>query len=387
MTSGLKELFLLDPNIIFLNHGSFGATPRPVMDVYQQWQHRLEQQPVQFIVREMQDELKLSRRYLGEYLGAMEDDLVFIPNATFGANIIARSLRLSPGDEVLISSHEYGACENIWEFICQKTGASLIRQHIFLPVGSPSELVDQFWSGVTSNTKVIFISHITSPTAICLPVKAICHKARTAGIITVIDGAHAPGQIRLDLESIGADFYVGNCHKWMLSPKGSGFLYTRREAHELVESLVVSWGWGENSPYTTGSKYLDSLEWWGTIDPSAYLSVPAAIQFQEDHDWPIVQRDCQQILENGIQAINQLTGMKSIYAEEAERFVQMAIVPIPNVENLSDFQTLLYQQYQIEVPCIQWKDLQFIRISVQGYNSSSDIEALISALDQMIPPC
>jgi isopenicillin-N epimerase len=385
MTSKLKEKFLLDPDIIFLNHGSFGATPRPVMDAYQKWQQRLERQPVQFIIGEMLDELKLARQSLGKYLKASENDLVFVPNATFGVNIIARSLGLNSNDEVLITDHEYGACENIWAYVCQKTGASLIRQSIPIPVASPDEVVDQFWKGVTSKTKVIFISHLTSPTAIFLPVKGICQRARSAGILTVIDGAHAPGQIRLDMRAIGADFYVGNCHKWMLSPKGAGFLYTRRELQDLLEPLVVSWGWGDNSPYTTGSRYLDALEWWGTIDPSPYLSVPAAIRFQEEHDWTKVRSACRRILDDGIEEISLLTGMKSIYSKDAEAFIQMAVSPLPKIEKLSDFQAKLYQRYQIEVPCIQWQDSQFIRISIQAYNTPSDIVVLLEALDLLLP--
>ena len=286
----MKELFILDPNIVFLNHGSFGATPRPVMDAYQGWQYQLERQPVQFIVREMLGELENARQILGRYLNASADDLVFVPNVTFGVNIIARSLQLKSGDEILASDHEYGACENIWTFMAQKTGTAFVRQSVPLPLGSPEEVADQLWGGVTQKTKVIFLSHITSPTALHMPVEMICRRAREAGILTVIDGAHAPGQIQVDLDRIDADFYVGNCHKWMLSPKGAGFLYTRRGLQDMIEPLVVSWGWGKNSPYTTGSRYIDTLEWWGTNDPSAYLAVPAAIKFMEEHDWTSVQK-------------------------------------------------------------------------------------------------
>lgn len=381
----MKEHFLLDRNIIFLNHGSFGATPRPVITAYQNWQTRLERQPVQFIVGEMLFELKGARRILGNYLNADADDLVYVPNATFGVNIIARSLSLNPGDEILTTDHEYGACENVWNFVGRKNGATLVKQSIPLPLASPMDIAEQFWRGVTSKTKVIFISHITSPTAVSLPVDIISKKARQEGILTVIDGAHAPGQISLDVKAIDPDFYIGNCHKWMLSPKGAGFLYTRRELQSLVEPLVVSWGWGENSPFTSGSKYLDCLEWSGTYDPSAYLSVPAAIQFQEEYNWPEVQRGCQQILAEGFQKINELTGLDSAYTSEAEPFVQMAVLRLPHLRDIPEFQAELLEQYRIEVPCIEWNGQPFIRISVQGYNTQEDLDALVQALGELLP--
>ena len=381
----MKEYFLLDPNIIFLNHGSFGATPRPVLEAYQSWQTRLERQPVQFIVREMLAELKGARQTLGSYLNADADDVVFVPNATFGVNIIARSLSLNPGDEVLTTDHEYGACENVWKFVGSKNGAKLVKQSIPLPLASPMEVAEQFWRGVTPRTKAVFISHISSPTAVRLPVDIICKQARQAGILTVIDGAHAPGQIPLDIKAIDPDFYIGNCHKWMLSPKGAGFLYTRRELQCLVEPLIVSWGWGEDSPFTSGSKYLDYLEYTGTYDPSAYLSVPAAIQFLEEHNWPEVQRVCQQILAECLQEINDLTGLNSVYTPEAEPFVQMAAARLPQLRDIVKFQAELLGQYRIEIPCIEWNGQHFIRISVQGYNTREDVDALVEVLGELLP--
>ncbi|MFN2145061.1 MAG: aminotransferase class V-fold PLP-dependent enzyme [Anaerolineales bacterium] len=381
----MKDLFLLDPEIIFLNHGSFGATPRPVWEVYQQWQNRLERQPVKFLGRELIPELARARQVLGEFLNAPADHLVFISNATFGVNLIARSLDLKPGDEILSTNHEYGACENVWDFLHSKTGAILVRQPVPLPLASPEEVAEQIWAGVNPNTRVLFLSHITSPTAVHLPVELLCRKARQAGILTFIDGAHAPGQIPLDLQSLGADFYVGNCHKWMLSPKGAGFLYARPEVQPLIEPLVVSWGWGENASYTTGSRFLDQLEWWGTKDFSASLSVPAAIRFMREHDWPAVQARCHQILEEGIAAIEQLTGLDSVYALHAAPFVQLAAARLPHVHDLTAFQAALYDRYRIEVPCIQWQGLHFIRLSVQAYNRREDINALISALADLLP--
>jgi len=189
----------------------------------------------------------------------------------------------------------------------------------------------------------------------------------------------------LDLTALDPDFYIGNCHKWMLSPKGAGFLYTRKELQSLVEPLIVSWGWGQNSPYTTGSSYIDKLEWWGTNDPSTYLSVPAAIQFMDEQDWPAVQKGCRRILREAIQKISDLTGLDSFYTEDTHAFSQMAIAPLPPIKDLSSFQAQLYQQYKIEVPCISWNDRHFIRISIQGYNTASDVELLIRALAELLP--
>ncbi|HUM71131.1 MAG TPA: aminotransferase class V-fold PLP-dependent enzyme, partial [Chloroflexota bacterium] len=209
----LKDLFLLDPTVHFLNHGSFGATPSPVFAVYQEWQRRLEWQPVQFIAADLGDHLAAARQALGDYVNSQADDLVFVPNATFGVNVVARSLALGAGDEVLATDHEYGACDNIWRFLSQKQGFRYVNQPISLPTGTEEEIVAELWQGVTARTRVIFVSHITSATAVTFPIAAICARARAEGILTVVDGAHAPGQIPLDMAAIGADFYTGNCHK------------------------------------------------------------------------------------------------------------------------------------------------------------------------------
>src|SRR5215211_4250221 len=231
----LKDYFLLDPTIIFLNHGSYGATPKPVFEAYQKWQRRLERQPVLFLARDLPGLLHESRAALGEYLSADADDLVYIPNATHGVNILAHSLQLKPGDEILTSDHEYGACDYTWDFICGKTGARYIHQPIPLPVYSEEEIIAQFWQGVTPRTKVIYLSHITSSTALRLPIKEICSRARAAGIMTIIDAAHSPGQITVDLKALDADMVFGNAHKWLLNAKGSAFLYVRRELQDLIE--------------------------------------------------------------------------------------------------------------------------------------------------------
>ena len=380
----LKALSLLDPDIVFLNHGSFGATPRPVFDVYQDWQRRLEHQPVQFIGRDVTDHFLQARSTLGQYLNVPAADLAFVPNATTGVNVVARSLPLNPGDEILTTDHEYGACLNAWDFVCRRTGAEIVQQPITLPAASQEEIVEQFWQGVSPRTRVIYLSHITSATALCLPVEAICQRARERGILTLIDGAHAPGQVDLDLIRLGADFYTGNCHKWLSAPKGSAFLYARPERQSLIEPLIVSWGWGDEPPFDFGSPFLNFLQWGGTLDVSAYLSVPAAIRFQQDYDWPTVRVRCHDLVREAVHRISDLTGLSPLYPDDVGLYHQMATIPLPSGTDLEALKTRLYDDYHIEIPTIDWQARPFIRISVQGYNSADDVEALVSALHAIL---
>ena len=383
MTS-LKEFFLLDPEIVFLNHGSFGAAPRPVFEAYQNWQRRLERQPVLFLGRELDGLLRESRLVLGEYLHAEAEDLVYIPNATHGVNIIARSLALKPGDEILTTDQEYGACDYTWDFLCGKYGAKYIHQSIHLPVCTEEEIVEQFWRGITPRTKAIYLSHITSPTALRLPVEKISERARQSGILTIIDAAHSPGQIHVDLQALGADFVFGNCHKWMLGVKGAGFLYVRRELQPSIEPLIVSWGYRATPETTTGSHYVDLLQWTGTKDPTAALTVPTAIQFMQQYDWEVVRFQCHQLLRQAIERICELTGLAPIYPLDSDFYRQMGVAPLP-ASDLALLKRRLYDEFRIEVPLVPWQDRQFIRISIQGYNSQEDVDALIQALQALLP--
>ncbi len=382
--NNLKAQFLLDPDVVFLNHGSFGATPRPVFEAYQEWQRRLEWQPVDFLVNELPDLLAEARQALGKYVNAGRDDVVYVPNATFAVNVVARSLDLGPGDEVLTTNHEYGACNNVWSFLSRKRGFSYRYQQINFPAESDESIVDQFVQGIRPQTKVIFLSHITSATAFRLPVAEICRYAAERGILTVVDGAHAPGQIPIDMEAIGADFYFGNAHKWMCSPKGAGFLFTRPEKQHLIEPLLVGWGWGEERTFTYGSDYLDSLQWLGTNDLSAYLAAPAAIEFQETNDWPAVRQACHKLLEETIRELSELTGIPPSYGDDGA-YCQMAVASLPHIKDLAELKSRLYKEFRIEVPCIEWQDQHFIRVSIQGYNSREDVDSLIKALRCLIP--
>jgi isopenicillin-N epimerase len=386
----LRDLFLLRPDVIFLNHGSFGACPRPVFETYQAWQRELERQPVEFLGRRFTDLMQGARQALADYVNVRADDLVYVPNATTGLNVVARSLPLRPGDEVLATDHEYGALDRTWRFICAKRHTSYVNQPLPLPVRSAEEATEAIWAGVTPRTRVLFISHITSPTALILPVAELVRRAREAGIWTVVDGAHAPGQIPLDLTALGADFYAGNCHKWLCSPPGSAFLYARREVQDLLEPLVVSWGW---QPEKTTLLSLDSAEaspfvlqqeWQGTRDIAAYLSVPAAIQFQAEHDWPRVRAKCHELLREARRRIEDLTGLPPICPDSPEWYAQMAALPLPTCDATA-LQRRLYDEYRVEVPILSWNGRQLVRVSVQGYNTKDDGEALGAALKALLP--
>lgn len=380
----LKEYFLLDPSVIFLNHGSYGATPKPVFEAYQNWQLRLERQPVLLLGRELPELLRHSRMLLGAYLNADPDDLVYIPNATHGVNIIAHSLQFKPGDEILTSDHEYGACDFTWDFMCGKTGARYIHQPIPLPVRSREEIIEQFWRGVTPRTRVIYLSQITSSTALRLPVEEICRRARQLGIMTIIDAAHSPGQIPMDLQELNADMVFGNAHKWMMNVKGSAFLYVRRELQDLIEPLVVSWGYYATPDIATGSRFVDYLQWTGTKDPTAALTVPDAIQFMKDHDWDQVRCQCHLWLRQAIERICALTGLPPLYPLDSDFYSQMGIAPLPR-SDLPTLKSRLYDEFKIEVPLTEWHDGHFIRISIQGYNSQQDVDALVDALEILLP--
>lgn len=380
----LKEYFLLDPEVHFLNHGSFGATPKPVFEAYQNWQARLERQPVLFLGREYDSLLKESRQALGAYLNADADDLAYITNATHGVNIIARSLNLQPGDEVLTTDHEYGACDYTWEFVCGKVGAKYIHQHIPLPLHTEDEIVEQFWQGVTPRTKVVYLSHITSPTALRFPVEKICQRAREAGIVSVVDAAHSPGQLAVDLQAIGADVSFGNCHKWMLGPKGAAFIHVRREIQPIIEPAIVSWGYHATPETTTGSRFIDLLQWTGTKDPASALSVPSAIQFMNEHCWEDVRAECHTLLKTAIERVCDLTDLAPLYPLDSDFYSQMGIAPLPRCD-VAQLKSRLYDEFKIEIPLTQWRDRQFVRISIQGYNTMEDVEALANALKALLP--
>jgi isopenicillin-N epimerase len=384
----MRESFLLDPGIIFLNHGSFGACPRPVFEVYQEWQRALECQPVEFLGRRSAALLADARRRLATYLHVDPDHLVFITNTTTGVNAVARSLHLLEGEEVLATDQEYGACDNVWELACRRAGATYVRRPLPLPLPDPDEVVEVLWSGVSSATRVVYLSHITSTTAFILPVGEICRRARRAGILSVIDGAHAPGQLALDLEEVGADIYIGNCHKWLCAPKGSAFLHVRPEHHCWIDAAVVSWGYSEAVEGHTGfdgylgdTPFVRRHQWQGTRDIAAFLAVPAAIDFQATHLGENVRRCCHVLASNVRDRIGALTGLAAPCADEA--FGQMAAVPLPPCDPVA-LKAALYDRFRIEVPVTTCAGRHFLRPSFQGYNTQADADALVEAVGTLL---
>jgi isopenicillin-N epimerase len=372
---GLRRHFLLDPSVVFLNHGSFGATPRPVFRAYQDWERELERQPVEFLGRRFTDLMAGARSSLAAYLGTRAEDLVYTQNVTISINIVARSLELGAGDEVLSTDHEYGAMDRTWRFLSKERGFRYVNQTVSL--NSREEFVESFWQAVTPRTRVVFLSHITSPTAVIFPIEEIIQRARAAGIITVVDGAHAPGQIPLALDSLGADFYGGNLHKWLCAPKGAGFLYARPEAQHLLKPLVVSWGYESETP--SASQFVDHHEWWGTRDAAAFLAVPTAIQFQREHDWGRVRSACHRLAGETEARVRQLTGLPSLYPADSW-FGQFAAAPLPDSTDVQTLKRWLYEEHCIEVPIIDWRGRKFVRVSIQGYNTRGEVDALVKAL-------
>jgi isopenicillin-N epimerase len=362
----LRDLFLLDPDVVFLNHGSFGACPRPVFEEYQRFQRELERQPVEFLGRRVPGLLDEAAVELGTFLNADAEGLVFVPNATSAVNVVARSLRLLPNDEVLATDHEYGALDLLWEFVCGRTGARYVRRAVPVPLESENAALDAIWPGVTERTRVLFLSHVSSKTAVRFPVAELCRRAREAGITTIVDGAHAPGQVPVDLAEISADFYAGNCHKWLCAPKGSGFLWTAPEHRGELEPLVVRWGWGADSTFR------ERHGWQGTRDPAAHLAIPAAIRFQREHGWDDVRRRCHGLLAAVLQQLGPPVAAESLYA-------QMASVELPPCD-ADTVRSRLLEEHQIEVACERWNDRPLLRVSVQSYNEKADLERLVHAL-------
>ena len=390
----MHELFLLDPAVVFLNHGSFGATPLAVHRAAEAFRLEMERQPVRFLGREILPRLHASRDQVAEYVGASPETLAFVPNATYGVNVVARSLEssLRPGDEIIATDHEYGACTNTWEAVCGRTGAIYVRQPLPLPdeIGggdAVEHLVDAFWAGVTERTRVIYLSHITSPTAMQLPVEAIIARARDRGILTLIDGAHAPGQIPLNLDALGADFYTGNCHKWLCAPKGSAMLQVRAKHRALIEPLVVSWGSPPERQFLSDNDMWDALTWSGTNDFSAWLAVPAAIEFQREHGWDSVRARCAALLDAWLPRLAEAASMPALYpaGSRSLRAPQMGLIPLPAGTDLAALKQRLYDLHAIEIPVIPWRGRKFLRLSVQGYITPDDLGALERALQVEIP--
>lgn len=398
----MRQHFLLDPEVTFLNHGSFGATPRVVLEAQHRLQREMERNPVAMLGRASAARLAEARARLAAALGARADDLAFVPNATTGVNIASRSIALAPGDEVLATDHEYGACVAAWQRRCAAAGARWRTAAIPLPFES-ERFAERMLDAVTPRTRVLFLSHVTSTTALVFPVGALLRAARARGIVTVVDGAHAPGLIPLDLAALDADFYSGNGHKWLCAPKGSAFLHVRPEHHAAIEPPVVSWGQvaegveeaeaepepepeGHDRPSDgaaalsafTGDTTLERrLQWQGTRDLSAFLAVPAAIAFQAVHDWPRRRAHCRALALELQREVLARNGLAPIAPDEA--LTQMVPIPV-RATDAGRLQRWLFDAHRIEVPVTQHGAQVLVRVSVQAYNTRADLVRLGDAL-------
>ena len=382
MTNTLRSLFMLDPDVVYLNHGSYGACPRPVFERYQAWQRELEVNPMRFIQKRLPGLMTEARAALGEYLGTTGDNVVYFANPTTAVRMICRCLRLDPGDEILTTDWEYPAMDDIWDLVAYQTGARYVHQPVPVPLTSAAEFVEAFWAGVTERTRIIFISHIAAFSALIFPVAEICRRAREAGILTFIDGAHALSQIPLDLAALDADIYVGACHKWLCSPKGAGFAYAHPRGHsKIVEALVES-RQRKVPPPEELAPFVPNYQPQGTRDPAAFLSVPAAIQFQAEHDWDAQRRRCHALASQTRSRINALTGLPPLSPDSTEFFGQMVSIRIP--ESRIDAIRHEFVVRNIMGVALRAHDQALVRVSYQAYNSQDDADLLVEAVAQGI---
>ena len=386
----LKNQFLLDKKITFLNHGSFGACPKDIFNEYQLWQKKLENQPVKFLdqFRDFGPNMTNVRRVLSNNINSNINNIVPVVNATTGLNAIIKSLHFKKDDEVLMSNHEYGALEKTWQFIKTKYKIKIKIAKVSLPVTSEEQFIEDFVKKFNSKTKILFVSHITSPTSILFPIKNLIKIARKKNIITIIDGAHAPGHIDLNLKNLKADFYSGNCHKWMMSPKGAAFMWSSSKFKNHLDPLIVSHGWNKKNKSNNqkgalgNSRFIDMFEYTGTKDPAAWLSVPASIKFINNVKNIKLFKTQSNILYNFSLKLSKIFNMP-LLADKGFLPPLMISVPIPKVKEF-EFQKKLYRNYKIEIPIIPWENRSFVRISFQLYNSEKDLDKLIFALKKLL---
>jgi isopenicillin-N epimerase len=377
--NGMKDWFLLDPDITFLNHGSYGACSKPVFKEYQDWQKKLEDQPVQFMTNRVYSALEKARDSMSQFVGCDEQELVFFQNPTTAVTNVIYNLDLKPGDEVLMSNHEYGALVRAWKMWGEKTRVNIIQQDISMPVTTEENFIEDFWKGVTPQTKVVFLSHITSSTALIFPIEKIIKLAKEQNILTIIDGAHVPAQIPLNIHELGCDFYTGACHKWLCAPKGSSFLFVKKEHQDWVKPVVVSWGKDGDDP--TPSEFIQNFQWQGTRDMSAFLTIPTAINFYNKEIRPY-QAACKKIIQDTYSEFSSVLNTEPISTGK-EWLAQLVAHSLP--KNIpSNLRKRLWEEYQIEIPVFEWNGQAYVRVSIQVYNTQKDVDLLMSALRSLI---
>jgi isopenicillin-N epimerase len=389
----LRQYWLLDREVGFLNHGSFGACPIPVLEHQRQLRERLERQPVQFLARDLEPLLDAARAELASFIGAASEDLAWVTNATTAVNAVLQSLRLSQGDELLTTDHEYNACRNALEFVAERAGAKVVVVPIPFPVASPDEVVEAVLAGVTVRTRIALLDHVTSQTGLVLPVRRLVRELTGRGVDTLVDGAHAPGMLDLSLDDLGAAYYTGNCHKWLCAPKGAGFLHVRRDLRERVRPLVISHG--ANSPRTDRSRFHLEFDWAGTDDPTAVLCVPEAIRFMGGllpGGWEELRRRNRQL---ALEARDELCRGLGVEPPCPDEMIgSMAALPLPpggpeapaSALYTDPLQSALLGRFRIEVPIIPWPapPHRLVRVSAQVYNRLAEYQRLSEALAELV---
>jgi isopenicillin-N epimerase len=391
MRSRYAHHWRLDPEVVFLNHGSFGACPSPVLDAQSRMRERLEREPVSFMLRELEGLLAEARGALARLIGAQPDDLAFVPNATTGVNTVLRSLELAPGDELLTTDHAYGACHNSLSFAAQRSGARVVVAPVPFPLASADEVVAAVLARVTERTRLLLVDHVTSPTAVIFPVPELVAALSARGIDTLVDGAHAPGMVPLQLDALGAAYYTANCHKWLCAPKGSAFLHVRRDRQAEIRPLTISHG--ASSARQDVSRFRVEHDWTGTVDPSAYLAVADAIAFLEQlmpGGLPALMAHNHALT---LQARATLTRALGIEPPAPEGLLgSMVTLPLPpstaavDPPRLDPLQDALFHEHGIELPVFCWPTpaRRWLRVTAQAYNTAEQYEQLAAALSSLL---
>jgi isopenicillin-N epimerase len=388
----LKARYRLRPGITYLNHGSFGPSPDVVRAARRQWQERIETNPMDFFVRELEPAWLSAREKLARFVGTSGENLIFAENATSGMNIVADSFPLAPGDEVLLNDHEYGAVLRIWQRACQKAGATAKIVELPLPFRTVEETVEAIFSQATERTRLVVTSHITSPTAVTLPAQQICGEARKRGIAVCLDGPHAIAQLPLAIDALGCDFYTASCHKWLSAPFGSGFLYVAPKNQALVRPPVLSWG---RIPPTRVATWADEFIWAGTRDPSAYLAIPAAIDFLEEVGLEAFRARTHWLAHYARRKLVQQFGQEPILPDDPAWYGCMAHVPLPPPSGArvvsetscaigNPLPNVIFREFGIEVPIVEFRGRRYIRVSCHLYNDTEQIDRLVAGLAKLL---
>ncbi|WOB45379.1 aminotransferase class V-fold PLP-dependent enzyme [Thermoleptolyngbya oregonensis NK1-22] len=379
-SQGWRKVWGLDPALTFLNHGSFGACPLAVQQRQQALRQQLEAQPVQFFGRSLEPLLDESRAVLAAFVGASPADLAFVPNATTGVNTVLRSLSFRPGDELLTTNHEYNASRNALEFVAQQSGATVVVADIPFPLSSPAQVVERVLGKVSNRTRLLLIDHVTSQTALVLPISPLIRALADQGIDTLVDGAHAPGMIPLALNELGAAYYTGNCHKWLCAPKGAAFLYVRADRRDRIRPLVISHG--ANSPRRDRPFFHLEFDWTGTGDPTPFLCVGTAILHLATllpGGWADIMAQNRALALWARERLSQRLGLALPCPDEM--IGSMATLPLPEGDADSLYRALV-EDHAIEIPVIPWQGVsnRLIRLSAQLYNTPADYDRLADVL-------